>query len=41
MTWDKFKTFVRKNPRESNAFVSHVWNKMRGDAQYQLEEVQN
>ncbi len=39
MTWDKFKAFLRKSLGESNAFVSHVWSKLRGDAQHQLEEV--
>ncbi len=41
MTWNKFKTFLRKSPGESNAFVGHVWSKLRGDAQHQLEEVQD
>ncbi len=41
MTWDKFKAFLRKNLGESNAFVGHVWNKLRGDAQHQLEDVQD
>ncbi len=41
MTWDKFKAFLRKNLGESNVFVSHVWSKLRGDAQHQLEEVQD
>ncbi len=41
MTWDKFKTFLKKSLGESNAFVGHVWFKLREDAQYQLKEVQN
>ncbi len=41
MTWDEFKAFLRKNLGESNAFVGHVWSKLRGDAQYQLKEVQD
>ncbi len=41
MTWDKFKTFLRKSLRESNAFVSHVSSKLRGDAQHQVEELQD
>ncbi len=41
MTWDKFKAFLRKSLGESNAFVGHVWSKLRGDAQHQLEEVQD
>ncbi len=40
MTWDKFKAFLRKSLGESNAFVGHVWSKLRGDAQHQSEEVQ-
>ncbi len=41
MTWDEFKAFLRKSLGESNAFVGHVWSKLRGDAQNQLEEVQD
>ncbi len=41
MTWDEFKAFLRKSLGESNAFVGHVWSKLRGDAQHQLEEVQD
>ncbi len=39
MTWDEFKAFLRKSLGESNAFVGHVWSKLRGDAQHQSEEV--
>ncbi len=39
MTWDKFKAFLRKSLGESNAFIGHVWSKLRRDTQYQLEEV--
>ncbi len=41
MTLNEFKAFLRKSLGESNAFVGHVWSKLRGDAQYQLEEVQD
>ncbi len=41
MTWDKFKVFLRKSLGESNTFVGHVWSKQRGDAQHQLEEIQD
>ncbi len=41
MTWNKFKAFLRKSLGESNAFVGYVWSKLRGDAQHQLEEVQD
>ncbi len=32
MTWNEFKAFLRKILGESNAFVGHVWSKLRGDA---------
>ncbi len=32
---------MRKNLGESNAFVGHVWSKLRGDAQHQSEEIQD
>ncbi len=41
MTWNEFKAFLRKSLGESNAFVGHVWSKLRGDAQHELEEVQD
>ncbi len=41
MTQDEFKAFLRKSLGESNAFVGYVWNKLRGDAQHQLEKVQD
>ncbi len=41
MTWVKFKAFLRKSLGEFNTFVGYVWSKLRGDAQYQLEEVQD
>ncbi len=41
ITWDEFKAFLKKSLGESNAFVGHVWSKLRGDAQHQLEEVQD
>ncbi len=41
MTWDEFKAFLRKSLGESNAFVGHVWSKLRRDTQHQLEEVQD
>ncbi len=40
MIWDEFKAFLRKSLGESNAFIGHVWNKLRGDTQHQLQEVQ-
>ncbi len=39
ITWDEFKTFLRKSLRKSNAFIGHVWSKLRGDTQHQLEEI--
>ncbi len=41
MTWNKFKAFLKKTLGESNSFVGHVRSKLRGDVQYQLEEVQD
>ncbi len=41
MTWDKFNTFLKKSVGESNAFVGHMWSKLKGDAQRQLEEIQD
>ncbi len=41
MTWDELKAFVTKSLGESNAFVGYIWSKLRGDAQHQLEEVQD
>ncbi len=41
MTWDVFKALLRKSLRESNAFIGHVWSKLREDAQHQSEEVQD
>ncbi len=41
LTWDEFKAFLRKSLGESDAFVGHIWTKMRGDAQHQSEEVQD
>ncbi len=32
---------MKKNLGESNAFFGHVWSKLRGDAQHQLEEIQD
>ncbi len=39
LSWREFKAFLRKSLGESNAFVKSVWSRMRGDFQYQLEEV--
>ncbi len=41
MIWDEFKVFLKKSLGESNTFVSHVWFKLRGDTQYQSEEIQD
>ncbi len=41
MTRDEFKAFLRKSLGEFITFIGHVWNKLRGDAQHQLEEVQD
>ena len=39
LTWNEFKAFLRNYLRESDAFVSHVWTKMREDLKHQLEQV--
>ncbi len=39
MSWVEFKVFLRKSLGDTNAFVGSVWSRMRGDSQYQLEEV--
>ena len=39
MTCNKFKVFLRKNLWESNAFVGHIWTKLRKEAQHQSEKV--
>lgn len=39
--WDKFKAFLKKSLGKSDPFVSHIWEKMRRNFQYSLEEVQN
>ncbi len=41
LSWEELKAFLRKNLGESNAFVGSVWSRMKGDSQYQLEEVQD
>ena len=41
MTWAEFKAFLRKNLRDSRAFVDGIWSKLKRDSQYQLEEVQD
>ncbi len=41
ITWDVFKAFLRKSLGESNAFVGHVWSKLKRNAQHSLEEVQD
>ena len=41
MTWAKFKAFLQKILRDSQAFVDGIWSKLKWDSQYQLEEVQN
>ncbi len=33
--------FLSKSLGESNVFIDHIWSKLGGDAQHQLEEVQD
>ena len=39
MTWLEFKSFLRKNLRDSRAFVDNLWSKLKRDSQYQSESV--
>ena len=32
--WLKFKTFIQKNPGDSQAFIDSIWRKFRKDSQY-------
>ncbi len=41
ITWDKFKTFLRKSLSETTSFVDSIWNKIKKDSEYQLKEVQD
>lgn len=40
-SWDKFKVFLEKSLRESDAFAGQIWAKFKSDFQHQLEEVQD
>ena len=41
ITWTEFKAFVQKNLVESKLFIDSIWEKLKRDLQYQLEEVYN
>ncbi len=41
LSWKEFKALLRKSLGASNAFVGSIWSRMRGEAQYQLKEVQD
>ncbi len=41
LSWEEFQAFLRKRLYESNVFVGSVLSRMKGDSQYQLEEVQD
>ena len=41
MTWVEFKDFLRKNLRDSRAFVNSIWKKVKRDSQYQDKSVQD
>ena len=34
ITWLEFKAFLRKNLRNSQAFIDSIWSKFRRDSQY-------
>ena len=39
--WEEFKAFLRENCGNSRTFVKGIWNRFRGDSQYQLEDAQD
>ena len=41
ITWSKFKAFLWKDLRYSQAFIDSIWSKFRKDSQYQLEEARD
>ena len=41
ITWPKFKNFLWKDLRDSQAFINNIWSKFRRDSQYQLEEARD
>ena len=41
ITWLEFKTFLRKDLGNSQAFINNIWSKFRRDSQYQLEEARD
>ena len=41
ITWSEFKTFLRKDLGNSQAFIDNIWSKFRRDSQYQLEEARD
>ena len=41
ITWSEFKTFLRKDLGNSQAFIDNIWSKFRRDSQYQLKEARD
>ena len=41
ITWSEFKTFLRKDLGNSQAFIDNIWSKFRRDSQYQLEKARD
>ena len=39
ISWPKFKTFLRQNPKNSQTFVDNIYTKLIKDFQYQNKEV--
>ena len=37
--WEEFKAFLRKNLGDSRSFIDIIWNNIKRDFQYHLEEV--
>ena len=41
ITWPEFKNFLRKDLKDSQAFINSIWSKFRRDSQYQLEKARD
>lgn len=41
LSCEEFKAFFQKNLAESTIFINSIWNKIKKDSQYQLEEGQD
>ena len=41
ISWKEFKVFLEKNLGDSRFFIDTIWNNIKRDSQYQLEEIQH